>query len=381
MASITKRQRTDGGTSYRVAYRVNGKLCWTPSLATAEGALEMKGLIERLGPDLALGVLRQRTGKDTNAVPLLRDWFDRHMSGLEGSATPGTVADYRRMAVRTWLPMLGPLPLDAIDRETVKGWVAWQRKQPTARGRTYSPKSIANAHGLLSSVLASAVEAGHIPSNVARGVSLPSDTADREMEVFTEDEWRRFIDAMAPHYRPLTVFLVATGSRIGEATAVQVRDLDLERSTVRFRRAWKKGEAGVYLGSTKSKRGKRTVVIGSDVAELIAPLCAGKPADALVFTGPLGARISAQHFRSRQWEQALRAAGITKHITPHGLRHTSASWLLAAGVSPIVVQHRLGHESLATTSKVYAHLLTDAQLGAVGVMTRALGQPAQIGGA
>jgi len=36
-----------------------------------------------------------------------------------------------------------------------------------------------------------------------------------------------------------------------------------------------------------------------------------------------------------------------------------------------VVQHRLGHESLSTTSRVYAHLLTDAQLAAVEVMDQA----------
>ncbi|WP_419404242.1 tyrosine-type recombinase/integrase, partial [Micrococcus sp. F3Y] len=59
------------------------------------------------------------------------------------------------------------------------------------------------------------------------------------------------------------------------------------------------------------------------------------------------------------------AAGIAKHLTPHSLRHTFASWALMDGVPAQVVQHRLGHESLQTTSRVYAHLLLDAQRAAV----------------
>ena len=62
---------------------------------------------------------------------------------------------------------------------------------------------------------------------------------------------------------------------------------------------------------------------------------------------------------------ALAAAGITKDLSPHSARHTFASWALMEGVAPQIVQHRLGHESLETTSRRYAHLLLDAQRAAV----------------
>lgn len=375
MAGVTRRQRSDGTWVYRVSYRQDGRLKWTPTIRTAEGAAEMKQLVETIGPEAALAILKQRSGRNTTTMPLLRDWLERHLQLLEADATPGTIDDYRRMAARTWLPRLGALPLDGVSREAIIEWVAWQRKQPSRRGTPYSPKSIRNAHGLLSGVLASAVEHGLITKNPARGVGLPSDAAEHEMEVLTEDEWVRLVDAMDPHYRPLLWFLLDVGCRIGEATAVQVRDVDLRRGTVRLRRAWKKGERDSrYLGSTKTRRGVRAVQLSRMTLEAIAPLVQGRPADALLFTGRRGARVQAQHFRNRQWARALEQAGITKDITPHGLRHTGASWLLAAGVSPIVVQHRLGHESLSTTSKVYAHLLTDAQMAAVDVMERSMGR-------
>jgi len=382
MASIQRRTSKAGVDTWRVGFRRDGKLCWSPTLTTGDGAVELKELIERLGPDAALAALNQRSGRSIEGPPLMRDWFPRHLELLGADCTPGTIADYRGMAERTWLPRFGPLPIDTITREQVQQWVAWQRRQPTRRpGRMYSPKSIANAHGLLSSVLASAVEHELIVRNVARGVGLPDDDVEHEMEIFTADEWTRFYEAMDPHYRPLILFLLATGMRIGEATAVQVRDLDLDATmpTIRVRRAWKKAEHGVYLGSTKTRRGVRTIVLPPDVVTSLRPRAA-LAADTLVFTGRRGGRIPAGRFRERQWEAALVRAGITKHLTPHSLRHTSASWLLTAGIAPQVVQHRLGHESLSTTSRVYAHLMTDAQVGAAAFMAGATSRPRQIEG-
>ncbi|MCV7588810.1 tyrosine-type recombinase/integrase [Micrococcus luteus] len=71
------------------------------------------------------------------------------------------------------------------------------------------------------------------------------------------------------------------------------------------------------------------------------------------------------NFVERHWKPALAAAGITKDLSPHSARHTFASWALMEGVAPQIVQHRLGHESLETTSRRYAHLLLDAQRAAV----------------
>lgn len=377
MAYIQRRTLSDGTETWRVGWREDGRQRWSPTIWTGEGAAEMKQLVESIGPDAALGVLKARSGrKVATGTPLLRDYLEVHLAALGGSATPGTVADYRRMAERTWLPSLGPLPLDAIASQTVDSWVAAQRRQTVkATGKPYSTKSIRNAHGLLSSVLARAASDKAVPrvtENVARGTKLPRDEMAAEMEIFTEDEWALLIEAMQPHYRPLTRFLAATGSRFGEATAIQVRDVDLKRSTVRIRRAWKKGEAGVYLGSPKSRRSIRTVVVGPAVVKDLEAACDGKGADDLVFTAPEGGRVRAEHFRERQWARAMKRAGITKHITPHGLRHTSASWQLMRGESPIVVQHRLGHESLSTTSKVYAHLLTDEQAGAAAMLDAAV---------
>lgn len=402
MAQIQTRKRADGTVGYRVGYRHDAgdgrKLHWTHTFPTADGAVEVKDMFERLGPELALATLEMRFGRDTaTGAPLLSEWFETHLEKVASYATPGTVAGYRADARRSWLPRLGAMPLDAITGDHIAAWIAAERQTESdrsmkarARARAEgkeepkpvprSVKTIKNAHGLLSSVLASAVEADHIPKNVAYGARLPTDEAkrQREKEIFTQAEWDTFIGAVQEHYRPVVHFLIATGARIGEASAIQVGDLDLtgDRPTVHIRRAWKKGARAEerYLGAPKSKRANRTILLSRDLADMIAPLVVGKAADELVFTSPRGLRIRSNRFNERQWNKAKRRAGITKELTPHSLRHTSASWLLMAGVPAQVVQHRLGHESLQTTSTVYAHLLMDAQVSAVEVTERALGR-------
>ena len=228
-----------------------------------------------------------------------------------------------------------------------------------------SPKTVRNAHALLSAVLGLAVQEGILPANPARGADLPDDDVEEERGIFSRAEWARFYAAMSESYQPLLIVLLVTGARWGEATALQVRDLDVAASVIHVRRAWKKGKEGAVLGVPKTARGRRTIMLPDWAVETLEPLAAGRAADEFLLTAPGGGVIHRTNFVERHWKPALAAAGIAKHLTPHSLRHTFASWALMDGVPAQVVQHRLGHESLQTTSRVYAHLLLDAQRAAV----------------
>lgn len=377
MAGIQRRLRKDGTEAFRVNWWADGKVNWSPTLTSAEGAAKLKDMIERIGPEAALAILNARTTTPDARVPLLHEYLDTHLERAAAHATPGTVADYRRMAARTWLPRLGDYPLDAITRDHVTAWVAWQRKQETDRSRraraaakrrgdtppeprTYTPKSIANAQRFLSTVLAAAVEDGHITKNPAKGVKLPSDHEHAERVYLTADEFTAIYAHIRPHYQPLVATLYGTGMRWGEATALRVGDVDLEAGVITVRQAWKKGDGSPYLGSAKSKRGHRTITITGGLLRLLRELLDGRPASALVFTSVQGKQVRSQNFHPRIWRPAVEASGIGKRPDVHSLRHSHASNLIRARVPLPVIQRRLGHESITTTIDTYGHLAPDS---------------------
>jgi integrase len=77
--------------------------------------------------------------------------------------------------------------------------------------------------------------------------------------------------------------------------------------------------------------------------------------------------ISRGWFRKTVWIPALQDANLGFHVTPHGLRHAHASWLLAGGADLQVVKERLGHASITTTEK-YLHTLPSADQAALDAL-------------
>lgn len=347
-------------------YRVDGRQR-SDSFADLKSAQQYQRLVERVGGEAARSIRLARDAAGAGAdVLTVADWLEHHLSHATG-VTDGTVAEYRRLAARTWLPSLGPLPLDALTREHVARWIGWQAEQVTRRGTKTAAKTIANAHGLLSTVIGSAVEAGRVPRNPCYGVPLPS-SERREMVFLSHAEFALLLGCIPAEHVPLVVTLAGTGIRWGEATALRWGDLDLDASTpvLRISRAWKRAaNGGRVLGAPKTAKSLRTVSLPPQVAETLRPLAG--PADQLVFRARRGGQLHHQVWHPRVWVPAVERANdperetrLGKSPRVHDLRHSHASWLIAAGVPLPVIQARLGHESIQTTVDVYGHLAPDA---------------------
>ncbi len=254
-----------------------------------------------------------------------------------------------------------------------------------------SPKTIANVHGLLSAAMSTAMKLGYRTDNPCVGVELPKSVSTRdEMTVLTRDEFALLLAKIPAFYQPLVLTLVATGLRWGEATALTAGDVDLTArpATIRVTKAWKRdADRRWYVGPPKTKRARRTVSLPDDLVDVLLPLVAGKAPDALLFTNTVGSQLSSSRFWTTTWTPALDAAcdprqadgkpdadapRLTKRPRVHDLRHTHASWMIAAGTDLFVLQRRLGHESITTTTETYAHLLPDQQRAAADAAGRAL---------
>jgi len=142
-------------------------------------------------------------------------------------------------------------------------------------------------------------------------------------------------------YRTLLMFAYAAGLRVSEASRVRVADIDGERMTIR-----------VVLG--KRKKDRYTILSPLLLEMLRHYWWAARPKGYLFpGRGKLGHVTNSSVQRACLDAQA--AAGLTKGVTPHTLRHSFATHLLEAGTDLRVIQELLGHASPRTTA-IYTHV-------------------------
>lgn len=166
----------------------------------------------------------------------------------------------------------------------------------------------------------------------------------------TPEEWQRLFGEINCRYdtqarnHALLYLCYMCGLRIGEALALHPEDVDFIRMRLRVRDG-KTGERIVPLPDDEQLR--HTIDRWMGIRQVWDPpsplLFVTKPGKPL---HPNAVRDSVRLYGDR--------AGLG-HVTPHMLRHSCATELLAAGASAIGVQRVLGHRSLATTLVTYAH--------------------------
>lgn len=359
MASIQTRTRTDGSPVWRVLFRLNGKQT-TETFDTYQGASQLVAAMKRVGIDPAIAQLNARRHTGVDQMPSVADYVRSHVTGLSG-IEDGTRADYLTYITRDLEPtVLGQTPLDEVTRQDVADWVTYLH-----RDRHLAGKSIRNRHALLSAAFSTAVMADVRASNPCAGVRLPRTESQAEMVFLDGSEFAVLLGMIDPFWQPLVTFLYSTGARFGEATALRIRDVDLGGTppTVRIAMAWKHtASKGHKIGPPKTFKGRRTIGLNAQTADLLRPLLAGRGRDDYVFVNRHDGPVRHNNFYTNIWCKAREASApvIFKRPRIHDLRHSSASNLIRAGVPLNIVQRILGHESIQTTVDLYGHLANDA---------------------
>ena len=355
-ASIRTRDRANGEPSFAVLYRLDGKQC-TLTFRDGRQAEAFKAAIKAHGINRALEMNGYEIRRDEPKAALtVAQWCRHHIDHLTG-VEQYTLDCYERYLRQDIAPLLGDIPLTRLTEEDIAGWVKHLESTPRVKtGRVPTPKTIKNLHGFLSAALGAAVPK-HIPANPAAGRRLPRATGDKtdadydddERRMLTHDEFGRLRNAMIEPYRPMLRFMVATGMRWGEVSALRPGDVDREQCEARVRQAWKYSPTkGYYLGPPKTPKSRRTIDVDKDILDAL------DYSHEYVFTNANGGPVRYAKFRAI-WDRAVVKAKLTGNPTPHCLRHTCGSWLLNKGVPMLTVSRILGHENITTTANIYGH--------------------------
>jgi integrase len=373
MASIHSRQRKDGTTVYQLAWRDpdTGR----QERETFEDKREAESWQRLLNSNGQSLNAAKRIHDNLNVGgPTVQEHLNDHADMLTG-VDEYTVKRYRDAARLHFDGVFGSLKIASVTHEDIVKWIRHME------GRGYSPKTINNSHGLLSSAMQSAIRKGLRGDNPCKGVRLPKNRSEHDDAMFiTRDDYKAIWENLDPHFRPFFDFLVGTGLRFSEATALRGGDFTLDGPTplVRINKAHKlASEGGRFVGPTKTAKGRRTVSLAPSTVAAVRPLVEAAMNDGgPVFRMKRGGDFSAQAVYTKAWNPARTKAGVHgvngKKVTIHSLRHLHAAILLEAGLSMYELSRRLGHGSIQMSVDLYSHLLPDAHFSQAAVAAKAL---------
>lgn len=395
MATIKSRALKSKGTVRHSVYFRHDRRQTSETFDTMKEAVEFKGWVEEFGAAEAVAILTGQQGAGERNMSL-GEWCLVYIDQLTG-VQEGTRQKYRGY-VETNLEGLVQRPVNSISAPMIAAWVNGMEAEGL------SGKTIALRHGFLSGAMKGAVRAKQATANPCDGTRLPR-TEEDEMVFLNQAEFATLLAYVRPDYQDMVACMPGTVMRWGELTASQPRDLDLQQGTLSIVRAWKWSEGSTpKLGPPKTKRSRRTIGLPEQIVEIYERRIHGLAPDDFIFTRPDGRPWTSPAFHSAVWQPAVRNARgelyrrhapkgdqparlrkdgqpwgkrpslqrvapegqqLTKKPRIHDMRHTGASWMIAAGVPLPVIQRHLGHESIQTTVDRYGHL-EPAHLQAAG---------------
>ena len=279
------------------------------------------------------------------------DAFLHHLEAVK-DASPHTVKAYAEDLHRfiAWAETQDVTDIHAVTPPLLRAYLAYLLAEGLARS------SRARKTASLRSFFSYLARQSVLPRSPATG--LRTVKQERRLPKFLRSDE---IDALlaAPDLaeplgqrdRALLETLYASGMRAGELVKLDLTDVDYDEGVIRVigkgdkERMTLLGRQAVFALNRYTRKGRRALVekAGED--------------DGALFVNRYGVRLSDRGVR-KLFDRYCGAASAHLKITPHVLRHTFATHLLANGADLRLIQELLGHASVATTQR-YTHVTTE----------------------
>ena len=222
----------------------------------------------------------------------------------------------------------------------------------------YSPTYLKTINNQLSAIFNYAVRYYDLKSNPCAKAGSMGKSKAEEMDFWTGEEFRRFIDSVMNKRRSYMAFMTLywTGMRLGELLALNPKDVDLEKRTISITKSYQRLGKKDVITPPKTSKSKRVITIpeflAADIKDYMDSLYDLQENDRLF---PI-----TKYYLEHEMQRGIKESGV-KRIRVHDLRHSHASMLIELGFSPLEIANRLGHEKVETTLNTYAHLYPNKQ--------------------
>ena len=250
------------------------------------------------------------------------------------------------------LPYFGNKRVNDITAADIRQW------QNELIKMGYSPTYLKTINNQLSAIFNYAVRYYDLKSNPCVKAGSMGKSKAEEMDFWTGEEFRKFIDSVMNKRLSYMAFMTLywTGMRMGELLALNPKDIDLEKRTISITKSYQRLGKKDVITPPKTPKSKRVITIpeflAADIKDYMDSLYDLQENDRLF---PI-----TKYYLEHEMQRGIKESGV-KRIRVHDLRHSHASMLIELGFSPLEIANRLGHEKVETTLNTYAHLYPNKQ--------------------
>ena len=280
------------------------------------------------------------------------DFWKIYCADMETRLREHTMRTKKYIVELKILPYFGNKRVNDITAADIRQW------QNELIKMGYSPTYLKTINNQLSAIFNYAVRYYDLKSNPCAKAGSMGKSKAEEMDFWTGEEFRKFIDSVMNKRLSYMAFMILywTGMRLGELLALNPKDVELEKRTISITKSYQRLGKKDVITPPKTSKSKRVITIpeflAADIKDYMDSLYDLQEDDRLF---PI-----TKYYLEHEMQRGIKESGV-KRIRVHDLRHSHASMLIELGFSPLEIANRLGHEKVETTLNTYAHLYPNKQ--------------------
>ena len=285
--------------------------------------------------------------------------FLEHLE-VEGGRSPKTIANYQ-LYLERFIDFAGDITVDKITSEVIRRYRLWLNRYKNETTNEELSLITQSYHLIALRGFLTYLSRRNITSLAADKIILPK-TARKQVTFLQYDEVVRMVNQIPTDTeaglrdRAIVELLFSSGLRVSELVNLNRDHINLSRREFMVRGKGQK-DRPVFISKSAAEHVSSYLDVRTD--SLPALFLSYSRRNAAPNLSGDYRRLSARSIQ-RMISQYARLAGITKHVSPHTMRHSFATDLLMNGADLRSVQSLLGHSNISTT-QVYTHV-TDQHL-------------------
>lgn len=308
---------------------------------------------------------------------------------------PKTIFRYKQLLDSRILPVFGDEKLHKIKPMELLEFYNSMRKEHKfmklndkgtrewAKCPALSENTIRHHHRLISALFEKAIKWEIFKGkNPAHSIDAPK-VEKKKAKFYTENQVKdmlQVLDKEELKYRVAVMISLSSGARVGEVMGLTWQDIDEKNKSIIIRQASQYlPKQGTFTKKPKNESSERKVMVNSSLISLLEEYKADQQDKGFLCqdNNPLFVTWEGKPMNtytlSHWFPKFLKRHGLP-HLNVHGLRHSSAAYLIGEGVDLQTVSGRLGHAKVSTTSDIYSHFLESKDKKAAGLIEKSFGK-------